>query len=241
MKICIIGNSHVGAIKRAWECFFDEKSKKSITITFFAARQNLLQHLDYNRGRLRPTKKVVEECLSFTSGGKRFIDLAAYDTFLLYGLGTRPYFINDLFYSEALIEKSLSEYYSKSLAVKILKMIPADSAKQIYIGHNPMVAEKQKPQRNAYKPAIEDYTRGISLANQNYFRPLGSELLMQPSQTIAESGQHTKSVFSRGSQRLEVGDSIDHQLHPENERSHMNDEFGKVWLDQFLSDVKKEH
>ena len=235
MKICIIGNSHVGALKRAWEKHFDWAETKKVSITFFAARGRKLNRLKYKDGMLIAKTEQLKKMLSFTSGGESFIDLNAYDVLLLYGLGTAPYYANDLFYSEAVIGDFIKEYSStSSLALKILRLIPQDLGKKIYIGHDPMGAGKSRANRLLDECANNDYERGISLVNNRIFNPHGAKLLGQPSQTIAASGRNTISTYSKGSKRLAAGAANDTRLHPETDSSHMNESFGEAWLDHFL-------
>lgn len=239
MKICIIGNSHVAALKSAWENHFDESNKRQINITFFAARGNALKFLKPDSNRLIPTTRQLEKSLTFTSAGETFIDLNAYNAFLLYGLYTDPYHVNDLFYSKALIEDFIKEYSSDSLMLSILEMIPQDLGKKIYIGHNPMYCEKPEVNRQLAESPYDYYYRGISFINDRIFSLYGAELLPQPNHTIAANGRNTLSKYCKGSKRLAVGKNDDNCLHSgsHNERSHMNDSYGKAWLDQFLLHV----
>ena len=239
MKICIIGNSHVGALKNAWRTSFHQIKEKEIAITFFAARGSSLKDLEYKDGILSAKTDKLKEMLSFTSGGESFIDLNAYDVLLLYGLNTKPYFPREIFYSKAVTDDFLEDCYSDSLALKILKMIPSGLVRKIYIGHNPLRAENSRANRQPVKCANDDYDRGISLVNDRIFHPHGATLLKQPLQTIAENGKNTMSIYSIGSRRLEIGAINDAEIHPTTDRGHMNESYGEAWLNHFLLHVGK--
>ena len=75
----------------------------------------------------------------------------------------------------------------------------------------------------------------MQLINSKFHRPLGAELVMQPLSTIVD-GMHTRIDFSRGSRRLLVQDRKHEVLHPVEDRGHMNDEFGKLWLELFFKE-----
>ena len=235
MKICIIGNSHVAALKLAWENHFDKRCKKDNDITFFASRGKSLRSLKLENNKLIPDSEHLKKNLRATSGGKSFIDLASYDVFLLYGLGVRPYYASNLFYSKAVIDDSIKDYYFSTLAVKILKMIKSNPRKKVYIGHNPM------PNKNPYtvtqfrESRNGHYQRGMFLVNERFFGALGTELLKQPNKTISSCGMHTSTMYGKGALRLYDGKPF-----PQTDNSHMNEDFGKIWLDQFLSQVKNE-
>jgi hypothetical protein len=44
-------------------------------------------------------------------------------------------------------------------------------------------------------------------------------------------------ILSQGSKPLAVADRYDDEVHPEDDYYHMNDEFGKIWLRDFLRGV----
>jgi len=239
MKICIIGNSHVAALKLAWENHFDKRCKKDNDITFFASRGKSLRSLKLENNKLIPDSEHLKKNLRATSGGKSFIDLASYDVFLLYGLATQPYYKHGLFYSKALMEDWLAEYRAASLPIKILEMMPAGLCKKIYIGHNPMPSDVLGPEANLVDCKSDAYELGLSFINKTVFNLYAAELLPQPPSTIAASGRNTILEYNVGSRRLDVGDTRSNRLHPTRDRLHMNDKFGKIWLEEFFKYIRK--
>ncbi|PLX82835.1 MAG: hypothetical protein C0617_13265 [Desulfuromonas sp.] len=240
MKVCIIGNSHTGALKRAWDTFFDSNFKNIFDLTFFASRAQRLEGLKIEGTKLIPQNEYLKENLKFTSGGKPYVDLSLYDVFLVYGLSTRPYFLSKVFYSEAVLIKSIEDNHTSSLSFKILTMIRDVVDTKTFIGHDPLRVNKDRDGIEFDKVLTEQYSLGISLVNESLFFPLGAELLEQPQQTIVGKGRNTHSIYSKGSKRLDVGDEKDGELHPESDNRHMNDEFGKIWLESFLGRLKSE-
>jgi hypothetical protein len=239
MKICIIGNSHVAALKLAWVNHFDKRCKKDNDITFFASPGNSLRSLKLENNKLIPDSEQLKKNLRATSGGKSFIELASYDVFLLYGLATQPYYNHGLFYSKALMDDWLAEYRAASLPIKILEMMPAGLCKKIYLGHNPMPSEILESKANLVDCKSYAYELGLSFINKTVFNLYAAELLPQPPSTIAASGRNTIFEYNKGSRRLEMGNTRSNRLYPTGDRLHMNDKFGKIWLEEFFKYIRK--
>jgi len=71
LRICIIGNSHVGALKEAWDDIGSDHA--SLDVTFFAARGDRLKDLVVNGNTLRadgPGATPLKKFMAFTSGGR---------------------------------------------------------------------------------------------------------------------------------------------------------------------------
>jgi hypothetical protein len=229
MKICVLGNSHVGSLKRGWDLIRSEFRGQEIT--FFAHRAGGLIGLMPHQGKLVPNNEELAKALAFTSGGKREIDPKEYDVFLIYGAITNASFIQDSqHYSRAVRERTLSDLVANSLAFILLKRLRTLTDKAIFIGHMPLLAATEI----LFKTTPSDYLANLKLANEVSYRPLNAELVTQPLSTIV-NGANTHPAFSKGSKRLAIGDRYDDEAHPETDTDHMNDRFGEIWLREFLT------
>jgi hypothetical protein len=228
MRICIMGDSHVGSLKRGWDNIYDVYPDKEIV--FFAHRANGLNDLIVRDGKLVPNNGELAKALEFTARGKAEIDPVEYDVFIIYGVGANVNFtFNSLFYSKAVIRRSLNDFVENTLSFNLLKKLRAVTNKTIFIGHAPLRAAIQTLPDT--KPA--DYLSRVRLINEVVYAPLHSELVLQPINTIV-NGNSTHSDFSKGSKRLAVGDGYDNEFHPEDDNDHMNDIFGAIWLKEFM-------
>lgn len=81
---CLIGNSHLGALKAGWDA--RDASARPIDVAFFGAKAQSLRRTFVQRGRLRSNDRQVRRSLERT-GGAPEIDLSRYDMFLLVGVG----------------------------------------------------------------------------------------------------------------------------------------------------------
>lgn len=234
MRLCILGNSHTGSLKRAWDNLVESAFKQKIEIDFFASRGKDLEGLTLDGESLVPMNERLKSRLVFTSNGLSSIDLTKYDIFLIYGLGLKPYFTNDYFYSIEVIERSLRNNYQNSLGYSLLTMICSTVDSKVYLGHSPLPANYKQDDVKLSSILSEQYIKGVNLANNKVFLKLNGVLLHQPKQTLVGNNRNTHSRFSKGSKKLDIGDHLDSKIHRISDNRHMNDEYGRIWLESFL-------
>ncbi len=229
MKICIIGNSHVGALKRGWDRIAPKHP--GTEITFFAHRANGMAGLKVAGNSLVPGNEMLKNAIHFTSGGLERITPADYDAFLIYGLKACPNFANrKQFISSPASRQALVDLTKGRLSFKLLGMLRPLTDRILYIGHDPLAAAGEV--RSDGPPT--SYIEGIAALNETIYRPLGAEVIAQPASSIV-NGRQTHPDFGRGSKRLAIGDGRDDRAHPAGEDGHMNDDFGEIWMEAFLA------
>lgn len=81
MKVCVIGNSHLAAIKRAWDLAIDDRA--GVDGHFFGSSFKDSHRLEPDGGRL-----VASGGIGHTPPGVDAIAIDAYEAFLLVGLST---------------------------------------------------------------------------------------------------------------------------------------------------------
>lgn len=229
MRVCIIGNSHVGALKRAWDSFVSEE-RDVVNITFFAVGSDGMKGVDVKGNCLVAGNDKLKSAFVFTSGGKAEIDPTEYDVFLLYGMFAKAFFKDDSkHYSKSAIDCALKDLVKDQLSFNVLIKLRSITNKKIYIGHNPFKAASESSKNVVH----EGYLSGLAELNQRVYKDYNSEILPQPLSTIVNR-KFTNIIFSRNSKKLATGTSADNELHPEQDNFHMNDEFGKLWLSAFI-------
>lgn len=229
MKICVIGNSHAGAIRLGWDRIGADYP--GIELCFFAVGGEGLRQLGVRDGRLVPGRPALRAVLEFTSGGWGEIDPAAYDLFLLYGLGFAPVGIampgN---YSAAVREATRRDIFRRSVANHVLTLLEGVTDKPILLGHGPFPAAQlgdlsQDGSLQDYRSELDWYRRFLA----------GRALLIgQPEETMQTAGA-TRPDFSKGSRKLATGDREDNEHHPATDTKHMNADYGQLWLRHFLA------
>ena len=231
MKICILGNSHAASLKTGWDQI--SSNYPQIKLTFFAARGNSLSGLESKLNILVAINPDLENSLMYTSGGIKQIHLNQYDLFLIYGLGFRiPKLDKRLPIST--LNLLFSDINSNCLSINLAKKIRNIVSVPIYIGHAPLEAHENelssKDTSNIliYEDVVKKMSLSINVSN--------TTLIGQPLLTRNEEYK-TKREFSKGSTRLDVGDKLSGQLHPNDDLVHMNGKFGALWLEDFFKRV----
>lgn len=228
IRLCVIGNSHVASLKKAWDNFAEPPP--DLRLTFFACRGRHLFWLTARDGCLSCDVPELKQILSFTSGGASEIRVSEYDQFLIYGSEARPYFTSPTeVFSRAAVVQSVNDSVGGTLAYHLLRQLRRLTDKPVYIGHCPLPGAPEV--RSRQKPTT--YVDGIAFVNRVFYGALHSELVPQPIETIV-NGMATDPIYVRGATRLAVGDALDDLPQPVTDLSHMNGEFGELWLTRFF-------
>lgn len=234
MKLVIIGNSHIGSLRRAWEEI--SGNYPSVEIVFFGSKRDTLKHMKVQGRKIVPTDNIVLKSISFVSGGRSSIDPAEFDVALIYGAQAEPFFFPvNSFYSSQVIRRTMEDLARGRVHFKLANMIRRLSDMPVYIGHTPLRAARKRPRDQS----LDSYTRGLALLNEVVFAPMSVRMVSQPLETIV-NGNGTDMKYTVGSRRLAVGNAGDDELHSEKDRYHMNEEFGKLWLEKFFSELEIE-
>lgn len=229
MRLCVIGNSHAGSLKRAWDQ--NERWKRDFDLEFFAARGRGLEGCTRKEQEIIPVWEKTERSFEFTSGGRTRIDLDRYEAFVIFGAHSHPYFqAPDAFFSDAAVERALLDLCEGKAFFHMLKLLNGVSPRPVIIGHTPLAAANLDVRLSQ---KTENYHFGISLINERLLRAMGGVMVAQPEATIV-NGENTELSYSKGSRRLAVGVANDHAFHPSQDITHMNERFGELWLMQLF-------
>lgn len=87
-RICVLGNSHLGAAKRGWDQI--APAFPGVEVVFFGAPWDLMGELVVDGNALVPGSERLQKKLLRTSGGLDRIIPSAYDKVVLYGLQFGP-------------------------------------------------------------------------------------------------------------------------------------------------------
>lgn len=226
MNICVLGDSHVAAIKNGWEKIKNDHPQHQLI--FFASPGPGLWELRLKGSVLVPNNRKLAENFNYTSGGLSCVELNDYDAILLVGMGLEIPRI-DTRYSNAVINQIFNDSTEKSLNIRLCKKIQPVFTRAIYLAPTPQRASISRPRLAQYKL---NYFDAIKLA-QTKFAVNSVSIVAQPHETIVDDW-FTKRIYSIGSQRLAVNDSTYSQYHDDIDDSHMNESFGQLWLNDFL-------
>lgn len=229
MKICIVGNSHIATLNRAWDDGLSMLNPQH-TITFFGAVRDKIMGLRPEGGCLVANDADLAASIKFTSGGFCQIDIAAFDAVLVFGLCRKIHELVEVMgasFSSGLKEQAITDYWKGRNLARLVSRIPKLGNCRIYAGHSPLEASAGDG-----PSGLGCYPDFIELSNRFVFSKLGATLLPQPVATIV-GGNATARRFSKGSLKLAV-DKGWQRTHSDEEICHMNADFGRLWLQDFL-------
>lgn len=244
-QVCVIGNSHIAAIKLGWDIVQSEHP--DIKLTFFGSPGRDLNDLRVENGSLVPGSEKTLENLRSTSEGESEIRVENFDVFLIVALdfGIRrleeiyrnyrseehknlrsadQYISNACFMQAA--RGSLKDTWAFDIAKKLKQLVD----RPILILPQPLPSEDITLVRPFWRTMVQ-YGDDVSLAHS--FARISSELaesdkhiLRQPDETKA--GEiFTKRKYCEGAVRFRG--NFNTKL-PDGEFKHMNQEYGVVAL-----------
>ena len=227
IRLCIIGNSHAGALKRAAPAFC--AARPEARLTFFAAPSRDTRQLAVRDGQYRPTTETLARQIRLTSGGAEAIDPLEHDAFLIYGFGGRgdkgdhPRRLSSAFCRAVVLER-----VRRSLLPQHMQALRALSDAPIFAALTPLPAidDSARPVR------LMPHAAEVALVHEALCAPLNVELCAQPEQTLV-AGHATHADYAKDSEPLENALKHRPEQHDADERRHMNAAYGKLWLDTF--------
>jgi hypothetical protein len=227
-RLAIIGNSHVAALKLAWDAGgFDD----AVTVTFFAAPGRGNVRFEAEDGALVPVSERTRESILHTSGADR-VAPETFDAFLIYGLHKSPALDEDISALSAAVRRALViDRVTGQPNYRILTQLRSITDKPIFVGLSPRLAETGAALAAPVVAPDAEY----ALLMEEVYGPLNARLVPQPAETLTAGGQATLGAFSQGSQRLVTpGRALRSTDHGETDNTHMNADYGRLWLAAFL-------
>ncbi len=235
MKICVIGNSHAGSLRKAWPKL--GAAEPDLHLTFFAHRAGGMKNLVVRNGALTTNDKSLSDAMKFTSGGHDVIRPDDFDLFIIYGMHAKPYFRETpATFSRQVQNAIIHDTVKGTLAHSVFRKLRRITGKRIYLGHNPLIASASVLNRDT----PDCYIDGMRMLNEGFYHKHNSVIIPQPADTIV-NGRNTDAKYAIGSERLDIGSGNDSEKHPEGDLRHMNAEFGRLWLEAFLTRMRSDH
>lgn len=156
-KICLIGNSALACVKKAWENASLEVRSQA-DLTFFASSAYSTEKLFLRGSALSSDDDKVREQFVLTSGGSSDIDILSFDLFVIYGLSFECRDYLRAFKTHALLEDKdcsgsrslmseemhyqlISDLYEMRPGKRLAKAISAVSDAAIVLGSAPLPTE----------------------------------------------------------------------------------------------------
>jgi len=249
-QICVIGDSHLAALKLAWNAI--EGEYPEIRLTFFGSPAKNLRDVRVENGALVPDSEKTLLHLQQTSGGEKEIVPERFDGFLIVALElkidrliqiyrnyraeehTNPKGVQQYISNACFLQASKGSLQS-SLAFEIAEKLRSLTDRPISFLPQSFPTE-DAAKRRTWKEMIEcgDYAllAHTFLRAISELRLAGEHILQQPEETRTAE-MFTKRDFGVGSVRLIKNDA----QHPDDDYAHMNQAYGIVVLKNIIHSI----
>ncbi|KPA21855.1 hypothetical protein shim_17400 [Shimia sp. SK013] len=243
-KICVMGNSHVAALKSGWED--GDVAGKGFVPTFFGALSDGMATLDVVDGEVIPRDTKAADFFCKISGENTGVKPEIYDAFLLAGMGMfpTPVFNNyrafstpsthhdaPHFVSDAVIADTLWEGIDGSMMMHCARTVRRVTDKPIFLAWQAFCSESLfdiEWRATQMQPILDNsdqpFVRLMMDTVEARLKEEGFEVLNQPDETLRD-GVMTKAEFSRGSVLFRADNP---KAHRENDVFHMNGIYGRT-------------
>lgn len=232
MKICVIGNSHLASLKVAWDEIGSDF--QDVELTLFGSPNRGIARLSVDDEKCGLTCSIpgIRAHLEQTSGGLNWIDYAAYDAFLLYGLFlTVP--LLDMRLSSAVVKQALEDSVFNSTACRTARKLNKLGEKPLFCSAEPLTSETRFEKLQAVPD--EDKLIDLDTIHDQFSDLLKSQnirFLRQPPETLGPTFS-TLTAYSKNSVRLIGGDA-----HLKKDIRHMNAEYGRAYLEHAIPKLR---
>lgn len=242
MKVCVLGNSHIGALRRAWIL----EETPGFKLTFFGVGLEHLCRLKQDQDRIIPSSEVAKNAFLHTSGGLDAIKVSDYDAFLLVGAGfglhtvsaeifrqhrLSPYEGPDgaAIISEEFAVAALVDALARSTLIRMAKSVAAMTCAPVLLVPEPHPNRMITTQDTSWCWRSEQARALLRKAYRTGLRKIGRKIPIapQPERTIKDHvftaekfnlkpGSRVQRMMSTGTARIpDAGDMI-----------HMNSKYG---------------
>jgi hypothetical protein len=225
MKLCVIGNSHLAAIRLGWDTVSSEFP--GLEMTFFGARADALKDLQAKGGRLVPANADLAAKLAYTSGGQSEIELGRFDAAMLVGMNYIPPMPTHAGHSQAVRALVARAAYDATLSGIVFAQVRAAAPDlPVYIMPNPLRRRAPGDDKGqavvSYAVRLADFQRGMG-------GPV--HVMGQPSETIVDE-LYTADAYGTGAIALDEGRGT--RAKNDGDVSHMNGDYGALMLRRWL-------
>jgi len=239
-RICVLGDSHVVALRRALGR--DPANLAGLDITLVASARDGMNNTRLAGSRLEATAEKIADQFIRTSGGKPYVDLANYDYLAICGLGLSLQSLFGIFNEHRLYDDTgalsdlplisvgateaiAKDIFCNSIGARLLAQIRTCSAVPVLVIPQPAPTSAIGSVTGKWpwlsSPGVARIVQTLHRIESNALQYICSQFgatpILQPFSTLAGEG-FTLDAY--------------HQLGMENDAAHMNADYGLLVLRQ---------
>lgn len=257
MNLCVIGNSHLAAIKLGWENIAADHP--DFNITMFGAPGHLLAYTEERDGIIAPTQPATQKHF-WRTGRAPQIELNQYDRFLLVAVGFNPFFLFRNYYTHpfyglnwrwqqlvsrdcfiAAAEGAIMASPGPQMIDQIRRATdkPVELMPQAF--RSDAILEGSDGHSLLFRTAVEhNDTAALSALWTEYTTgaDIGASIIPQPAETMTHD-IFTQRKFSDKSVQLRGDLSIARSTHSKSDCAHMNALYGQTVMSKYLDALRE--
>ena len=238
-RICIIGDSHVAALKNGWTTLAIEYP--GVELTFFAAGSQHMEALAVGGNAVVATTPQLRKRLKITSSGQTEIN-GSYDAYAICGLGMnctvaaqihkillavqRGAELSQANRNDTLV-KTIAESLQLTMSIRVLDMVRQITNAAAVLVPQPLRAEDDTPTPDDPSKSMRWIQAPFQMVCERLAKERKASFLPQPVETISDTLLATKAKYAIAPSRLSANESKE-------DRSHMNGEYGAIVLRKAL-------
>jgi hypothetical protein len=233
-RVCIIGNSHIAALKLAIRDGLFRSD--GLEVVFWGVTGNGFQDIVFDGGRL--VSPDTEFVLRVSDGRYETIDPDAFDAIVIHGPAVRYTRLFEslrhdntslVWYSAACLREGVASWIEANHASTLIRAMRGSYKGRIVCSPMPLIAAHSGHFKDQQVEAAElDRLDGVL---GDVYRGIGAEYLPQPRETVTEN-KYTIADYSIGSVRL--GGDLKVQ-HGRTDFQHMNAQYGRLVLEKLAA------
>lgn len=249
MKVCIVGNSHIAALKLAANA--GALGGTGVEAVFFGAPGQRFKKLRCDNGVLSGPRSLERIFLKVSGGRYTQIDPSDFDAVVVYGGGLflhrlvgslhRTMNVDGVHLSEACLGKGIERWFTRKHTFRLAKQI-SRHAKRVLLAPRPCPAMSEMVRKArdggdelqpwAWQTLDPVFRRFVWEQCEKVVRNHGLEMLFQPETTL-DRNQYTDARYTKDSTRLlGVG-----RKHEDNDVTHMNAAYGHAVFEHMLDQL----
>jgi hypothetical protein len=254
---CVVGNSHVGALRLGWQVIKDDYP--TVDMTFFASPRQRLRKTFVRRGILATKDETVAENLRLT-GGSETIDLRAYDFLCICGCGINSRMLlqmqaghipfggthaGEMVISEAYLRECYAASLGRSTSRHLLDIISAATKASVYVVPDPHLANAPEALEKYLDYVMTVQERGgFALSRSIFMESIeavfadAKKVLFQVPETL-DGPLLSRMEFARGPGFMAIEperDDGEDDIQSVNDIVHLNADYGVLFWKKFFSE-----
>ncbi len=196
MKICLVGNSHLAALKLGLK----ESKLASKKVLFWGAPGDWFKQVRYRNGKLVAPPDGVQIFRKISGGQYDDLPISEFDVIVLHGIYVQHNSVRQAmkmtsksrFMSAGLMDAALRDIVLRTMAFDLAKNIRGENNVQVFISVTPLPTDKGLNKEQV----APDMIAKVEAAANKLAKELSINLLPQPAESLTDDQLASKEIYA---------------------------------------------